>query len=215
MAKIGIGNFRWEQHYGDYDIMYSSKDQTFYTDASKLFAGAGEFFDSINGSDNKVEGLNLHKINYGHNAGMKQIYASSQKALENSVNLFNKLFVTTETTEEKVILYTFNYDTETGKNDGYHRYNQGSSEIFSMEFRYYIASKKILGENKLYIDISTRSRIDRYDVAKFKEIAWSQELEDFIKSFSKSFDGLVNKMRPFFEEEGKIIELIGKNILMP
>lgn len=215
MAKIGKGSFRWEQHWGDYDIMYSSKDKQFYIDARKLFSGAGEFFDSLVSNDKKPEGLNFHQISYGRNIGAKFIFAATEKDLVEAVNLFNRLFVTTETSEEKVILYFFKYETETQQNDEDRHGRYEGTQRFGMEFKYRIASKKILGENKLYTDLNTKNRIDRYEMNVFKEISWSQELEDFIKSFSKSFDVLVDKMKPFFEVEGKIIELIGKNILMP
>ena len=215
MSKIGKGSFRWEQHWGDYDIMYSSKDKVFYTDARKLFSGAGEFFDSLASNDKKPEGLNFHQISYGHNIGAKHIFASTEKDLVEAINLFNRLFVTTETAEEKVILYFFKYETETQQNDKDRHGRYENAQKFGMEFKYRIASKKILGENKLYTDLDTKNRIDRYEMNVFKEIPWSQELEDFIKSFSVSFDKLVDKMKPFFEVDGKIIELIGKNILMP
>jgi hypothetical protein len=215
MAKIGIGRFRWNDHWGDYDIMYSSKDKEFYTDAGKLFPGAGEFFDSLLGSGKPTEGLTLHQYSYGRMSQVKQISALTQTKLEESVNLFNRLFVEVETSEEKVILYVFDYHTETqqANNDRFNRFE--NVQKLSMEFKYHIAMKKTLGENKLYTKISTQNRVDRYDVHNYKEIPWSQELEDFIISFSKSFDILVNKMKPFFEIDGKIVELIGKNILMP
>ena len=215
MAKIGKGHFRWEDHWCDYDIMYSSKDKEFYTDASKLFAGAGEFFDSLIESDTKTEGLQLHKPGYGRHLGSRQIFAHTEKELVDAVSLFNKMFTTTETKEEKVILYAFDYQTETQKKDRDRFSRNDGTQKFSMEFKYHIASKKMLGDNKIYTEINTRNRVDRYDTHNFKEIPWTQELEDFIMSFSKAFDGLVNKMKPFFEVDGKIIELIGKNILMP
>lgn len=215
MAKIGKGRFHWEQSYGDYEIMYSAKNKEFYTDVSKLFAGAGEFFDSLFQNDKKTEGISMEKPSWGRDVGKRKIVAPTEKELVNSVNLFNRLFVETVTSEVKVILYQFTYSTETIRRDGYDNFSHGNSESFGMEFKYHIADKKILGDNKLYTDAKTKNRIDKYDSRNFKEIPWSQELEDFIKSFSKSFDDLVNNMKPFFEVDGKIIELIGKNILMP
>lgn len=216
MAKIGRGRYRWDDHWGDYDIMYSSKEKHFYADAAKLFEGSGEFFDSLYMNEKKTEGLNMQQATYGRQSTVKQIFAKSEKEVEDAVNLFNKLFVTTETAEEKVILYSFDYETETQRKDRDRFYMGGhDAKKFSMEFKYHIAKKKILGPNKIYTEFGTSIRIDRYDVHNFKEIPWSQELEDFIKSFSKSFDGLVNRMKPFFEVDGKIIELIGKNILTP
>lgn len=104
MAKIGKGRYRWEDHWGDYDIMYSSKNKVFYADAGKLFPGAGEFFDSLYLNEKKTEGLNMQQSSYGRQSMVKQIYAKSEKEVEDAVNLFNKMFVTTETAEEKVIL---------------------------------------------------------------------------------------------------------------
>lgn len=214
MAKIGKGHFRWEDHWGDYDIMYSTKDKGFYIDASKLFAGAGEFFDSLFESDTKTEGILMNKPSWGRNRGLRQIYAPSEKELVESVNKFNMLFVTTSTSEVKVILYDFEYHTETQEKNN-HRFYEPNRQKFGMEFQYIIANKKILGINNSYTDIVGNNGVNKYEIKKFKEILWSQELEDFIKLFSKSFDELVNKMKPFFEEDGRIIELIGKNILMP
>ena len=218
MAKIGKAFFRCDQHYGYYDIFYSSKDKEFYVDVTKLFVGADEFFDSIIESEvvsENQKSINMSRYTYGRNSGMRKIYALTQKDLEDSVNKFNRMFVTTSTSEAKVILYSFDYKTETQNNDsrGMHQ-GENHTQQFEMGFKYRIAMKKTLGENCLYTDCSEyRNSLSRYDIKTMKEIAWTQELEDFIKSFSKAFDGLIDKMKPFFETEGRIMELIGRNIL--
>lgn len=210
MAKIGRGSYRYENHWGEYDIMYSSKDSHFFVYVDKLFSGAVEFYDAI--SDDKTHEIKMVNYTYGRIKG-RMIFAATEKQLTDSVNTFHRLYVTTSTSEEKVILYYFTYSTETQQKDNTRFSRYDSYKKFGMEFKYYIASKKILGANKLYTDIDTHQNIDRYVTSSYNEIAWSQELEDFIKLFSQSFDALVNRMKPFFEVEGKIIELIGRNIL--
>lgn len=213
MAKIGKGHFRFDNHWGDYDIFYSSKDKQFYADANKLFEGSAEFFDSL--QDKKPEGMNMYQIHHGRQNGLKQIWAVTQKDLEDAVSRFNRMFVETTTSEVKVILYSLKYKTETQNNETRGmRANELATQEFNMGFKYRIAMKKTLGDNSLYTDAKGYGRrLDRYDVADMKEIAWTQELEDFIVSFSKAFDGLIDKMKPFFETEGRIMELIGRNIL--
>ena len=220
MAKIGKGSFRWDSHYGDYDIYYSSKSQGFYVDATKLFPGSAEFFDSLVYSEVVSEdqkSLKMEKVHHGREIGMRKIWAKTQKELVDSVNLFNRMFVQAETSEKKVILYRFTYKTETQSSSdrrGLSGMMNNNTQEFEMGFKYRIAIKKSLGDNSMYRDCKySNIRYSRHDISDMKEIIWTQELEDFIVSFSKSFDGLIDKMKPFFETEGKIMELIGRNIL--
>ena len=220
MAKIGKGHFRFDDHYGYYDIFYSSKDQGFYVDAAKLFEGSAEFFDSMIYSEvvsEEQKSIKMTAIPYGRERGVRKIWAMTQKELESSVSLYNKLFTQAVTSEKKVILYRFTYKTETQSSSdrrGLSGMMNNNTQEFEMGFKYRIAIKKSLGDNSMYRDCKySNIRYSRHDISDMKEIIWTQELEDFIVSFSKSFDGLIDKMKPFFETEGRIMELIGRNIL--
>lgn len=217
MAKIGKEYVRFEQSHMEYEIMYSSDNGLFWTDVGKMPEGMQEYFDSIINSKDidhkKMEEMGLRKSHMKRTGYRKIIFGSTEKELKDRVYVFHRDFVKLATSESKVILYKFSYCSENNQMKspmgGFNR----QEDQFSLEFSYYIATRKDFGSEKLYRKAGSNYQIGRHDIYSFKEIPWTQELEDFIHSFEKSFDQLVTRMRPFFEDDGKIMELIGKNIL--
>jgi hypothetical protein len=219
MAKIGKEFVRFEQSNMEYEIMYSSDSGFFWADVSKMPSGMEEYFDSIvNSKEIDHAKRNEMGIREGHlrRTGYKKlIFGGTEAELKERVADFHRKFVKLATSESKVILYQFSYNSENNVMKNWHGGYSRNDDRFSLEFSYYIATRKDFGSDKLYRKCGSNFQISRHDIHSFKEIPWTQELEDFIHSFEKSFDQLVTKMRPFFENDGQIMELIGRNILAP
>ena len=212
MPKIGKGNFENIHKYITYDIFYTTQSGLFYVKVDGLFNDAADFFTVMqNAKESKLEGLSDSWLPRLRNT--KLITGNSEVEVKERAKAFYQKYTELNEKENKVILYDYNYQTETQSSPNYRGFSTPEEGALEMKFKYRILTKKIFGEDFVYLDKNGR-RLSRFDLNKeTNEIPWTQEMEDFMKNFSKSFDNLVNKMKPYFTEKDKILELAGRNIL--
>ena len=208
MAKIKDVEYRNEYRRINAVLNYKSDLELFYIRLDDIGQdGIREFLESQVKTNDDIDHMRLSRIGV-----VTGIFTATQKQAEDAFNLFVRDFFDAKIDVQKAILLQLSYKTETQNNSDW-RYtgvrkeekNPGKLEL-SVLFE--IVEKKTFGEKFTYY--KDGHRVQNY---KYSEVPWTQELEDFLKRFSKSFDGLVDLFRLHLTTPEDIKKLAGKNIL--
>ena len=200
----------------EYDIYYSAKLEMFYVKIEPLGESALGFFKSIYEDkeyqkEQELEGLHQQ---YMRGPMVQLIIARSQEEIKEFAEQFWRIFTKQAVKDEKVILYNFEYTTVEQSTNQFHHRGSNDGETLKMTFKYIVAIKRSFGSKPIYLNAENENWALHYsDYRDRMEIPWSEEMQAFLDEFAKSFDQLVNHMKEYFTVEGKIFELMGKNIL--
>lgn len=131
----------------------------------------------------------------------------TEEECERDLKKFMRTFFTSKSKVEKMIVYTLTYQTPHGNNE---RFNRNVDKRY-LEYSWRILEKETYTGDPIYYEpgrgTGSRRRIHGY-MGETQEIPWTQEVEDFLTGFDKSFHDLIERMLPFFKEEGKMVELL-------
>lgn len=213
MPKVGKAWVGRNNTSKEYEIYYSSKHEIFYVKIGSLGEDAQIIFNAImskKSSERELKGLASIRLRGDIDS---LITADTEADVKERTQEFWNSLVTQTVKDEKVVLYKFEYSTGKQSTDRFHHHDIETGKL-NLEFRYIVAIKRSFSNNVVYLkENNLNSQLHNSDYFQRLEIPWSEELQIFLDDFSGSFDRLVDHMKLYFSEEGKILELMGKNIL--
>ena len=188
-----------------FDLNYSTSAGTFYTRHDKI-DGVNQtdfsIYCNVLFDDKEEQRVDTVQIRPGYMSREICIVGSNEKELEENVKEVLTQFLKTKTTERKVIYYEMDYDTPFTKRKSGFRGSYFNGMYMKVDWK--IGFVKNYGGEDVYFDSQGR-KMQRRELNKM--IDWTEEAEKVFKDFEISFDKLIKKIAPFFEEEGKILEI--------